>query len=121
MRWLTLVLVLGACSNKLSGEVTVDGSPFKLDSCRSGQVYNFAGVELVAEDGRKLRLVMQPDGSADAYVFASGSATGDKVGSCGPVTVGQQNSTINNVRNVEGEARLDCARIKGNVKFENCH
>jgi len=116
-----LLLLLVACSNKLSGELTVDGTPFTLSSCRSGKVYNVVGVELVAEDGRKLRLGVRPDGQAEAFVLAAGAPTGDSLGPCGALTVSDQNSTVNGVRNVQGSATLDCSRVKGKLTFENCH
>lgn len=117
-------LALG-CSNKLAGELDVDGSRFELESCRSGQVYGFAGVELRAKDGRKLRLVQTPTGEAGVVLFGDGKTTGEEVALCGPFTVKQQNSTINDIKNVEGEASLDCTggghTIKGSVAFANCH
>ena len=87
--------------------------------------------------GLKLRLVTMPDGQAEAYVFESvltigaretprsGAEKGTKIGACGPFTFGTQNSTINNIKNVQGDAKLDCTgaghTVKGTVSFANCH
>lgn len=119
-------LALGAgCKAKLGGDLTVDGKPFTLDSCRSGQAFGFSGVDLLDPDGKKLRLVVNPNGTGAAIVFPPGATVGEEVGPCGPLTVTAQNSTINSIKNVEGSATLDCTRgahaIKGSVTFENCH
>jgi hypothetical protein len=120
-----LLLVTPACSNKLSGSLEVDGKKFELDSCRSGQVYGFSGVELRSKTGDKLRLVQTPTGEGAVVYLPSGASTGSEMGRCGPFTVRQQNSSINDVKNVEGTATLDCSAsghtIKGEVAFGNCH
>lgn len=121
---LTMTTVLG-CSNELSGQLEVDGTPFVLDSCRSGQVRGFVGVELVATDGRRLAVVQTPTGSADVAVLPAGGDTGTRVPDCGAFTVADQHSTINDVKNVEGHAKLSCSAnghtVTGNVTFANCH
>ena len=122
-----LALCLGAvgCKAKLSADVKVDGAAFEPASCRSGQVYGFSGVELTAKDGRKLRLVMRPDGQSEALLFPANSTTGTNLGACGAFVVNQQNSSINDIKNVEGNATLSCSAdghsISGSVTFENCH
>lgn len=117
--------LLASCSNELSGDLSVDGQPFALSSCRSGQVYGFVGVEVVSKDGAKLRMVQTPTGEAQAIYIAKGKSTGDEVGPCGAFQVSTQNSTINDVKNVEGSATLDCKAgghtIKGSFTFSNCH
>lgn len=114
-----------ACSNKLSGSLDVDGKKFELDSCRSGQAFGFSGVELRSKAGDKLRLVQTPTGEGAVLLFPSGASTGIELGKCGPFAVHQQNSTINDIKNVEGKATLDCAvnghTVKGEVSFGNCH
>jgi hypothetical protein len=128
MRRVALVLVFGlglACSNKISGDVTLDNSPFTFKSCRSGQAFGFYGVDLQDRDGRRLRLVVLPSGEPSLFYFASGAATGVDLGACGTVSVVQQSSTINDIRNVMGKASLACTKgghtVKGTVVFENCH
>lgn len=120
-----ICLALLGCSNKLEGDIEVDGEEFELDSCRSGQVYGFVGVELEAEDGRRLRIVNTPTGEPVAVVLPSGSSSGVEVGTCGSFRIERQNSTVNNVTNVEGSADLECEgnghSVKGTVEFENCH
>ena len=117
-------VLLNACSNKLGGELEIDGQKLTFDSCRSGQVYGFTGVELIAKGGRKLRLVGYADNSVRVLVGGT-EARFDDIGECGPVKLSRQNSTINDVTNVEGNATLDCSTgghtIKGKISWENCH
>jgi hypothetical protein len=53
MRWWIcgLVLIAVGCTNKLSGDVSVNNETLELDSCRSGVVYGFRGVEMTAKSG----------------------------------------------------------------------
>jgi hypothetical protein len=126
-RWIAIAgacATLAGCSNKLSGDVTIDGQPFEPASCRSGQVHGFLGVELTGEKGKRLRLVVTPTGEPEVILFA-GESIGIRLGSCGSLTHEFQSSTINDVRNVKGSAQLDCESeghtIKGTLSFENCH
>jgi hypothetical protein len=117
---------LFACSNELKGEISVDGTSFVLDSCRSGEVYGFRGVEAVSKEGAKLRIMGTPaGGEAIAFYMAPGESTGVELGKCGSFEVATQNSTINNVKNVRGQANLACEAqghtIKGSFTFSNCH
>ena len=116
---------LFACSNELKGDLSVDGKSFALDSCRSGQIYGFVGVEVVSKEGAKIKIMQTPTGEAVAYYQAAGAATGVELGKCGTFSVSTQNSTINDVNNVEGQALMECTAgghtIKGNFTFSNCH
>lgn len=129
--WLIMSVALAAClafpgcKNKLSGTLTLNDKPFALESCRSGQVYGFHGVELKGSNGDRLRLVQAPGGDGLVYYFKAGQPTGHPLGKCGPLSVTRQNSTINKVSNVEGSATLKCnaggIKVSGNVSFKNCH
>lgn len=124
--WVALTIGgLSACSNELKGSLTVDGEAFSLKSCRSGQVYGFAGVEIVSDKGAKLRIAQAPTGEGVAFYIPPAAATGEEIGVCGAFKLSTQNSTINDVKNVEGEATLDCEaaghKIKGSFSFSNCH
>ncbi len=113
------------CSNKLGGDLKLNGQPFAATSCRNGSVYGFSGVEVRNDAGWKLRLVQTPTGHAQVVVFGPGASTGAEVGECGTLTVDTQNSTINDVKNVEGHAELSCAAdgvaLDGKITFSNCH
>src|SRR5688572_5796363 len=103
-------LVLAGCQSKLSSTVTLDGKPFAIESCRSGEATGFSGVDLLQSDGTKLRLVSMPNGQAEVHVFAPGAATSSELGACGPFSVERQNSRINNIHNVMGSASLSCTK-----------
>ncbi len=122
---LVMALLLGACSNKLSGEVTVNGEKQTLSSCRSGRAYGYTGVSLVTSAGVRIAIASSQSGAGDVYVFPKDSKQGVYLGACGPFSVSDQNSTINDVKNVEGKAELDCQTdgfsLKGKVSFSNCH
>lgn len=81
------------------------------------------GVELEADDGTRFRFAERADGGGEALYFESGKKKGKRLGECVNLTVGNQNSTINNVRNVEGKAVVDCSepKVKGTIAFKNCH
>ncbi|MCA9677448.1 MAG: hypothetical protein H6709_21440 [Kofleriaceae bacterium] len=128
MRAFLLVAVLAplaACSAKLGGELTINGEKVGMSSCRNGVVYGYRGVELTAKNGVRVRIAASQTGEANVVMMAKGAATGTELGRCGSFTVSDQNSTINNVKNVEGKAELDCSAdgvsLKGSVSFENCH
>lgn len=120
----TLAVVAIGCSNKLSGSLDINGNTFTPTSCENLQRIGQRGVELHDDAYKKIRIVERPDGSADVYWFAS-SGKGTKIADCATLTVRDQNSTVNKVKNIMGTAKLDCSKgddeIKGNVTFENCH
>lgn len=113
------------CSNKLGGDLKINGEAFAPSGCRSGAVYGFGGVEVTGAGGRRLRVLQTPTGEAQVVMFASGATVGTDLGVCGQISVTDQNSTINDVKNVKGKATLKCAAdgvtIEGSLTFENCH
>jgi hypothetical protein len=127
-RYLALIVLcfsMIGCSNKLSGTLTVDKKPFAPDSCRSGQIYGFAGVEVTSKQGSRIRVVLQPTGQGNLVFFPPGAQVGKQLGPCGVVSVTPQKSTVNDVRNVEGKVDLSCEAnghsVKGTLIFSNCH
>ncbi len=123
---LAAMVILVACTSHVDGTITLDGKPFKVAECRSGAAYNFSGIQLADAAKTELRIMQKVDGTIAVAVFAPGAARGDTIGGdCGTIAIKTQSSTINNVRNVEGHAKLSCAgaghTIEGAVDFENCH
>lgn len=118
-------LALAGCQSKVTGTLEVDGTPFVVKQCRSGQAFGFAGIELTDEANRRLRLFLNPDGTAAAALFKGDSATGDRLGQCGTLRMEAQSSRINSITNVRGAAQLACAtsnhKVAGGLEFENCH
>ena len=116
-----LACALG-CRAELASELTVDGQPFYPNSCRSGQVNGFAGVDLI-DDGRTLRIVQTPTNQPQA-ILLDGQQVVD-FGLCGTMSLERQGSTVNDITNVMGAATLKCEAaghtVEGTVSFKNCH
>jgi len=130
--WFVMVVAAAAvfpscfCSNKLSGSIQLNGETLSFSSCRNGQVHGFRGVELSAKNGVRLRIGVLPTGAAGVIVMPEDAEVGVDLGvACGSLSLSDQNSTVNDVRNVEGKAVLDCEaqgyKVKGQVTFANCH
>jgi hypothetical protein len=120
-----VLLALAGCHAKVTGSLQVDGTTFAIAQCRSGQAFGFSGVEFTDATGRRLRLLANPDGTCAAALFSGDSATGDRLGQCGELSMAAQSSRINSIVNLKGTANLNCDRgghkVTGNVEFENCH
>ncbi len=119
---LLLVVALG-CAGVVTGDVTVDGQPFTLASCSSAAPEGLSGVYLIDGTGNRLRIDHLPGDEARVTYLPAGGTPVD-LGACGTVTVQDQNSEINGVTNVMGDAELSCSgahTIAGAVHFENCH
>ena len=118
-------LALAGCTSKVTGTLEVDGSPFAVEECRSGQAFGFSGIELKDATGRRLRLLANGDGTCTAALFKGDSPTGDRVGQCGTLEMQAQSSRINSITNVMGKAQLACEavghKVLGGIEFENCH
>lgn len=126
------VMVLGAgllaCKSELGGSLTVDGAAFDLKSCNSGQrnIPAFDGVDFQDASGKRVRFVAEPNNTFRVFVFAPGAKTGTLLGhNCGTLTMSQQNSEVNGVKNVQGSLTANCTgsghTVSGSVTFKNCH
>jgi hypothetical protein len=120
-----VVVALVSCQSKVTGTLEVDGSPFAVQQCRSGQAFGFSGIELTDAAGNRLRLLANADGTCTAALFKGNSPTGDRLGQCGTLAMEAQSSRINSIVNVKGTAKLACEavnhKVSGTVEFENCH
>lgn len=118
-------VALVGCTSKVTGTLEVDGSAFDVKECRSGQAFGFSGIELTDTTGRRLRLLVNGDGTSTAALFKGDSMTGDRLGQCGALEIQAQSSRINSITNVMGKAQLACEavghKVAGNIEFENCH
>lgn len=118
-----LLVGLGGCRAELSSEVKIDGESFQPTSCRSGQANGFAGVDLIDNAGRTLRIVQSPTNQPQAILIAGQQVV--DVGPCGTMALQRQNSTVNDITNVMGDATLKCEAdghtVEGAVSFKNCH
>jgi hypothetical protein len=120
-----IAFTLVSCTAKITGTLQVDGAPFEIKQCRSGQAFGFSGIELTDATGNRLRLLANADGTCSAALFKGDSLTGDRLGQCGTLAMEAQSSRINSIVNVKGTAKLLCEavnrKVAGNVEFENCH
>ena len=130
------VLVLTACSNELKGDiqVTYKGQSWTVtpDECISGQRQGFFGVDArqSGKDDALVRVLNDPRTNFTLRLNVPG--TGESIlvepgEGCQPfdLTVDRQNSSVNNVTNVQGHIRVTCDRpdlkIKADITFANCH
>jgi hypothetical protein len=124
-------LVVGAllaCKSKHTGTVTVDGAAFEITECRSGQANSppFEGVDFLDASRRRVRFLRMETGQVRAFLFAPGQLTGEMIGEgCGTMSVQQQNSEVNGIKNVNGSVAANCAAgghsVVAGINFENCH
>ncbi len=122
---LVAALALVGCHAKITGALHVDGAAFKVAECRSGRAFGFSGIQLADAQGRRLRLMQLVDGSTVVALFPPNAARGDRLGTCGTLSMQAQNSRINNIQNMKGTATLSCNaighQVSGHIEFENCH
>jgi hypothetical protein len=110
----------------VEGNLQVDGGPFSPTRCRSGQTGGFPGIELADDQGRRLRLAQNIDGTPSAAYLPPGSPIGENLsGACGAVAIYPGTGMIGGIRNMDGRATLSCGTaehsVVGAVRFENCH
>jgi hypothetical protein len=116
-------LVLLACSSscmQLHAQVAVDGASFAALDCRNLAVQGFAGIELIERNGRRLRLVKEPDGHAAAYVFDPRATVASKACHAVTVTSTCQPVAMDGICAVHGHAELACTDLAGHVEFSGC-
>jgi len=123
-----VVSALLACKSKTNGTITVNGAPFDVDTCRSGQANmpQFSGVDFLDGGGRRVRFLQQPTGQVQVYFFPAGASYTDMLGEgCGQMTMELQNSEVNGVKNIKGSVTANCTgggnTVAASMSFENCH
>ena len=123
-----VVAALLACKSKQSGTITVDGKPFEVDECKSGQanVPQFSGVDFLDGSRQRVRFLLQPTGHVQVFFFPSGVSYTDMLGEgCGSMSMATQNSEVNGVKNVKGTVTANCTggghTVSASMTFENCH
>jgi hypothetical protein len=118
-------LVFASCTAHVTSAIQIDGAPFPASTCRSGQANGFSGVELADQNGRRLRLAQNLNGTLAAVYFPAGSQVGVDLGTCFTMNTQTGVGVVNGVQNIEGGAILACRtethQVSGSVQFENCH
>jgi hypothetical protein len=111
------------CKAELSANLKVDGNTFGPSSCRSGEPNGFAGVDLIDDGGATLRVVQTPTMQPHAILIIGQEIV--DLGPCGTMSLERQNSMVNDITNVMGNATLKCEAnghaVVGTVSFKNCH
>lgn len=119
-----LPLLATGCAAEVHAKLVADGTPFEVRRCLAGEPLGFFGVELLAFDGRRLRLVTRSDGAAEAVLFAADKPVGASLGACGPFTYRRAGTEVNHVEAVDGSATLSCRAgahaVEGTIRFEGC-
>jgi hypothetical protein len=128
--WVAAVLVvflvlLPKCTNKLEGQLTVDGKPFVPEHCWSEQRVSRVGVAIESADGRRIVADRLEHGGAMVAVGHRDVAGTHELGACADLAIDKTHTEINGVDNVEGRVTFTCrgdARsVLGTITFENCH
>ena len=135
-RAVLIVVIASGCVAHVTGNLQIDGTPFVVAQCRSGQRFGFVGVELADRDGRRVRLDITGQeqlhwyatpphrGEAVMSVTEPGQDEWKVVGACGPMNA-EDGGGKGMMKRVEGEALLSCEskehRISGTVQFGNCY
>ncbi len=83
-------------------------------------------MDFLDKTGRRVRFLLQESGQIRTFMFAAGAKQGDLVGeNCGTLTLEEQNSEINSVKNVKGSISANCTgagfTIVASANFSNCH
>lgn len=121
--------MLTGCSNKLIGDLSVNGEKLDVTSCRNAAAYGFSGLVLETSNQMKLIIAYTDTGKTHVVLLphfgTPGRKKGVPLGSCALLEMREQHSTINNIRNVEGTVGFECTTdgytVKGGLAFENCH
>ncbi len=103
-------------------DLSLDGKPFRPQSCSAGTAAGFLGFELTGEDGARLRITSELDGSSKVVVFHPGVDRGIVLLDCARAEMkesrGRRSSTVH------GRASLRCegqgVRVEGTVLYDHC-
>jgi len=134
---LALLAPLAACASSSEGSLRSTGAPLgdwelSPDECHSGEREGFFGVDLVGslQPGLFVRIVKDPLGGYEVAlpnVLDGGHGIIDGEG-CEQfdVRVISTDTTINDVRALDGHARIVCrfpggGAVQGSVAFDTCH
>jgi len=127
------ICVLGAallaCKSESTGSITVNGTAFAMNECRSGEANGaspFGGVMFFDGSGAQVRFVGKPGGGFRLFHFAPNQSIGTLVGEdCGTFTLVKTNTQINNIHNVERNVNANCTgggfTVVANVNYAKCH
>jgi hypothetical protein len=103
-------------------ELWLDGAPFRPRSCTPGSVSGFLGFELTGEDGTRVRITSELDGSSKVVVFRPGAERGVMLLDCSRAEM--KESRGRSSTSVHGRASMKCedqgVRVEGTVVYDRC-
>jgi hypothetical protein len=103
-------------------DLKLDDQPFQLASCASGRPDGFHGAELRGQDGTRIRLVSEIDGSSEVVVFRPGQDEGVVLKHCSRMEIKELSSRSSS--SIRGRARILCfeqnIHLEGTVILERC-
>lgn len=118
-------LACGGMSADVQGtSLTLDGAPWPVDLCTSGEAVGFDGIELTGTDGSRLRFETNPSGTADVYYLAPGASSGPHLGACATAAFNRTGLTVNDIVALEGGGTVACEggehSLSGTVAVARC-
>ncbi len=118
-----LLLACGGLGADLSGtDLQLQGKPWKVDTCMSGQPLGFRGVFLTSKDSGGVNIITKPDGTAEVVLIQNAKLI--KMGNCAQVRFEETSLTVNDVKALRGGGTLDCeangVTLKGTVAVDRC-
>lgn len=119
--WLTLLLV-GACATACSPGLTLDGRPFTVASCRSGQPWGFRGVDLTDAEGRRVFVAWTQSSGARVSLFDDKTNVVE-LGHCGDIDA-ETTRDLAEPEAVTGHFDVSCSAnghtFSGGYRFRDC-
>lgn len=120
-------LIFYSLGTEVTGSLELEGQrplAFVPSDCRSGQAYGFFGVDVVDESGQAVRVISDPvHGPIVMVQRQAGQSERLALTGCRTLDVKIQrtNTTVNDIRVLDGSAHLDCPNVKANLTFTGCH
>lgn len=108
----------------VKSEMLVNRQRWIVARCESAARAGFYGVDLTGTNGERVRIIPQPDETAQVVLF---TRTGDAVrmDGCARAQMPPTRTKINGISTVDGWATFACdfsgQTIEGRVEFETCH
>lgn len=143
MRLVLLVLVMTACNvfrdGTVAGRLESKGEAgtwvLATGKCSSGEREHYFGAIAYGPEGSgvAVKLVKDAVRGWNAIVNIADSCKGAEAGGCRAVVLAEDsckklevdlhttNTTVNEVRVVEGKASIDCNGLQGELTFDYCH
>jgi hypothetical protein len=101
--------------------IDVNAAPFVVESCVSGAVSEFHGIDLTGADHTKVRLFVEPNGNVAVVLFPRGASLGITMHGCAALDMHDTGMAVSRIKIVEGVASVRCASgdftVEGTASF----